>query len=133
MIPLEELLIKWGSWWYTKLRFQFSFHKAQTFPKKRKTVHTNNQQNKHSLKQTTHACSEQCTPFTIVAYVTCYIPLLHGFCKSTLKNHYIYVQCHNVWFVFVLVGCQSPNPRNYNDSLSVWMEKREKRILSGRT
>ena len=64
--------------------------KRKHFPELRKTIHQNNQQHKNSHKQTTHACSEQCTPFTIVAYVTCYIPLLHGFCKSILNNHYMF-------------------------------------------
>ena len=47
-------------------------------------------QNKNSHKQRRHACSEQCTPFTIVAYVACYIPLLHGVCKAIFKNHYMF-------------------------------------------
>ena len=89
------------------------FIKRKHFRKKRKTVHTNNQQNKHSLKQTTHACSEQCTPFTIVAYVTCYIPLLHGFCKSILNNHYMFnVTMCDLFLCWWAVKVQIP--RNYS-------------------
>ena len=66
MIPLEELLRKWWSWWCTKWLFQSSYHKTQTF-----SGITENNTPKQSATQKLTQTNNTCLQWTMHTFCNC--------------------------------------------------------------